>query len=129
MTVEGEEEDIFIPAAQTNGALHKDTVQITLSKNSSGKRKEGTVTKILSRGTEQLVCTYEKSKNFGFAVPDNPRFAQDIFIPLERSKGAVSGHKVVVEITDYGKNGKKPEGKVVEIIGHINDPGQISCPL
>ena len=123
VTVEGEEEDIFIPAAQTNGALHKDTVQITLSKNSSGKRKEGTVTKILSRGTEQLVCTYEKSKNFGFAVPDNPRFAQDIFIPLERSKGAVSGHKVVVEITDYGKNGKKPEGKVVEIIGHINDPG------
>ena len=95
VTVEGEEEDIFIPAAQTNGALHKDTVQITLSKNSSGKRKEGTVTKILSRGTEQLVCTYEKSKTFGFAVPDNPRFAQDIFIPLERSKGAVSGHKVV----------------------------------
>jgi len=123
VTVEGEEEDIFIPGTQTNGALHMDTVQITLSKNSSGKRKEGTVTKILSRGTEQLVCTYEKSKNFGFAVPDNPRFAQDIFIPLERSKGAVSGHKVVVEITDYGKNGKKPEGKVVEIIGHINDPG------
>ncbi len=65
----------------------------------------------------------KKVKTFGFAVPDNPRFAQDIFIPLERSKGAVSGHKVVVEITDYGKNGKKPEGKVVEIIGHINDPG------
>ena len=123
VTVEGEEEDIFIPGTQTNGALHRDTVQITLSKNSSGKRKEGTVTKILSRGTEQLVCTYEKSKTFGFAVPDNPRFAQDIFIPQERSKGAVSGHKVVVEITDYGKNGKKPEGKVVEIIGHINDPG------
>ena len=54
VTVEGEEEDIFIPAAQTNGALHKDTVQITLSKNSSGKRKEGTVTKILSRGTASL---------------------------------------------------------------------------
>ena len=123
VTVEGEGEDIFIPGTQTNGALHMDTVQITLSKNSSGKRKEGTVTKILSRGTEQLVCTYEKSKTFGFAVPDNPRFAQDIFIPQERSKGAVSGHKVVVEITDYGKNGKKPEGKVVEIIGHINDPG------
>ena len=123
VTVEGEEEDIFIPAAQTNGALHMDAVQIELSANSGGKRKEGTVTKILSRGTAQLVCTYEKSKTFGFAVPDNPRFAQDIFIPQERSKGAVSGHKVVVEITDYGKNGKKPEGKVVEIIGHINDPG------
>ena len=123
VTVEGEEEDIFIPADQTNGAFHMDTVQVAIARTSSGKRKEGTVVKIVARGTTQLVCTYEKSKTFGFAVPDNQRFAQDIFIPAERSKGAVSGHKVVVEITDYGKNGKKPEGKVVEIIGHINDPG------
>ena len=123
VTVEGEEEDIFIPADQTNGALHTDTVQVAIARTSGGKRKEGTVVKIVARGTTQLVCTYEKSKTFGFAVPDNQRFAQDIFIPAERSKGAVSGHKVVVEITDYGKNGKKPEGKVVEIIGHINDPG------
>ena len=56
-------------------------------------------------------------------MPDNQKLAQDIFIPIERSKGAVDGHKVVVEITDYGKNGKKPEGKIVEILGHINDPG------
>ena len=123
VTVEGEEEDIFIPADQTNGAFHMDTVQVAIARTSGGKRKEGTVVKIVARGTTQLVCTYEKSKTFGFAVPDNQRFAQDIFIPVERSKGAVSGHKVVVEITDYGKNGKKPEGKVVEIIGHINDPG------
>ena len=57
MTVEGEEEDIFIPAAQTNGALHKDTVQITLSKNQQWKAQRGNGDKILSRGTEQLVCT------------------------------------------------------------------------
>ena len=123
VTVEGEEEDIFIPADQTNGAFHMDTVQVAIARTFGGKRKEGTVVKIVARGTTQLVCTYEKSKTFGFAVPDNQRFAQDIFIPAERSKGAVSGHKVVVEITDYGKNGKKPEGKVAEIIGHINDPG------
>ena len=91
------------------------------SENSTGR--EGTITKIISRGTTRIVCTYEKSKTFGFAVPDNPKFGSDIFIPQERSKGAVSGHKVVVEITDYGKEGRKPEGKVVEIIGHINDPG------
>lgn len=129
VTVEGEEEDIFIPGTQTNGALHMDTVQITLSKNSSGKRKEGTVTKILSRGTEQLVCTYEKSKTFGFAVPDNPRFAQDIFIPQERSKGAVSGHKVVVEITDYGKTAKSRREKSLRSSDISTIRGQTSCPL
>ena len=123
VTVEGEDEDIFIPESQINGALHMDTVQVSVSPATRGKRREGTIMKIVSRGTVKLVCRYEQSKNFGFAVPDNQRFAQDIFIPIERSKGAVAGHKVVVEITDYGKNGRKPEGKVVEILGHINDPG------
>lgn len=125
VTVEGETEDIFIPETQVNGALHGDTVQVVLStgKVAEGKRKEGTVVKILARGTVQVVGTFQKSKNFGFVVPDNAKFVQDIFVPLERSKGAVDGHKVVVELTDYGKKNRKPEGKVVEIIGHINDPG------
>lgn len=124
VTVEGQEEDIFIPESQVNGAFHKDTVQVTLLRGESkGKRREGMITKIVSRGMNQIVCTYEKNKTFGFAVPDNPKFGKDIFVPQERSKGAVSGHKVVVEITDFGGNGRKPEGKVVEILGHINDPG------
>lgn len=124
VTVEGEDEDIFIPESQVNGAFHGDTVQVTLTRaEGHGRRREGQITKILTRGVSRIVCTYEKSKTFGFAVPDNPRFGQDIFIPQERSKGAVSGHKVVVELTDFGGNGKKPEGKVVEILGHVNDPG------
>ena len=123
VSIEGEEEDIFIPKSQVHGAFHMDTVQVAITSENTGRRREGTITKIISRGTTRIVCTYEKSKTFGFAVPDNPKFGSDIFIPQERSKGAVSGHKVVVEITDYGKEGRKPEGKVVEIIGHINDPG------
>ena len=51
------------------------------------------------------------------------RIGTDIFVPSERSKGAVSGHKVVCEITDYGKDNRKPEGKIIEILGHVNDPG------
>ncbi len=130
VTVEGEPEDIFIPEAQTKGAMHMDRVAIAVSPVATGKRKEGVVLEILERGMKQIVGTYEESKNFGFVVPDNPKFAQDIFIPKEHSKGAVSGHKVVAEITNYGdqKGGrrsapKNPEGKVVEILGHINDPG------
>ena len=123
VSIEGEDADIFIPEKAVNGAFHMDTVQVEVVSETSGKRREGKIIKILKRGVVQIVCTYEKSKTFGFAVPDNPKFGSDIFIPQERSKGAVSGHKVVVEITDYGKEGKKPEGKVVEILGHINDPG------
>ena len=123
VSVEGETEDIFIPESQVNGAMHMDTVEVTVSPVTTGRRREGTVVKILERGMKQVVCTYEQSKTFGFAVPDNPKFGSDIFIPQERSKGAVSGHKVVVEVTSYGKKDRKPEGKVVEILGHINDPG------
>ena len=123
VAIEGEEEEIFIPADYVNGALHTDVVEVVILPVTTGKRKEGKIVRIVERGMKQIVCTYESSENFGFAVPDNPRFGKDIFIPKERSKGAVSGHKVVVELTSYGKPGKKPEGKVVEIIGHINDPG------
>lgn len=123
--IEGEEEDIFIPESQTNGAMDGDTVQVALAaqRSADGRRREGVVVKILQRGITRVVGTFQKSKNFGFVVPDNVKVGQDVFIPLERSKGAVDGHKVVVEITDYGNEKKKPEGKVVEIIGHSNDPG------
>lgn len=123
VTVEGWTDDIFIPAEYVNGAMHQDTVEIEISPINTGRRKEGKIISIIERGMKQIVCTYEASENFGFAVPDNPRFGKDIFIPKEKSKGAVSGHKVVVEITNYGKGGKNPEGKVIEIIGHIDDPG------
>ncbi len=125
VTVEGETEDIFIPESQINGAIHGDFVQITLqdAKAVQGRRREGTVVKILRRGITQAVGTFQKNKNFGFVIPDNLKLGQDIFIPQEYSKGAVDGHKVVVEITDYGNERKKPEGKIIEIIGHINDPG------
>ena len=123
VSIEGEADDIFIPESETHGAMHLDTVEIAVSPVATGRRKEGKVLQIIERGMKQIVCTFQLNKNFGFAVPDNPKFSSDIFIPLERSKGAVDGHKVVVEITDYGRKGKNPEGKVVEILGHINDPG------
>ena len=123
VTVEGETEDIFIPGDKVNGAMHMDTVEIAVLPTTSGKRKEGAVLKVIERGMKHVVCTYEASENFGFAVPDNTRFGSDIFIPKGKSMGSVAGHKVVVEVTSYGKKDKKPEGRVVEIIGHINDPG------
>ena len=121
--IEGQEEDYFIPEDKVNGAFHKDTVQVALLGAREGKRQEAQIVKILSRGITQVVGTYDASRNFGFVVPDNSKLSQDIFVPKERSKGAVSGHKVVVEITDYGNAKKSPEGKVVEILGHVNDPG------
>lgn len=125
VTIEGETDDIFIPEKETNGALHGDTVEILLTASPEGKRKEGKIVKIAERGTAKIVGLYQmaKGKHYGFVIPDNQRFLQDIFVPEERAKGAVDGHKVVVELTSYGSDNAKPEGKIVEILGHVNDPG------
>ncbi len=121
--VEGYEEDFFIPDDKTGGAFHMDRVQIAFLAGRRGQRREAEIVRILERGTKQLVGTYEQSQNFGFVIPDNGKIGMDIFVPKERSKGAVTGHKVVVELTSYGDGQHKPEGRVVEILGHINDPG------
>ncbi len=122
--IEGREDDLYIPENCINGAFHKDTVKVTLLPVQHGKRQEAQVVEIIARGMKQVVGTFDKSnQNYGFVIPDNEKIGTDIFVPTERSKGAVSGHKVVCEITDYGKDNRKPEGKVVEILGHVNDPG------
>ena len=99
------------------------SVALSSGRVSTGKRREGEVVKVLRRGIAKVVGTFQKNKNFGFVIPDNIKLGQDIFIPAEYSKGAVDGHKVVAQITDYGSDRKNPEGKITEIIGHINDPG------
>ena len=123
--VEGLEKDIFIPEAETGGAFHTDEVMVEITESNEGSRKnmEGRIIKILARGMKTLVGTYEKNKNSGFVLPDNQKIPVDIYVPKERSKGAITGHKVVVKLTDYGKDNKSPEGIVTEILGHINDPG------
>lgn len=121
--VEGCEQDFFISESEVNGAFHKDKVQIELLKGQHGKRQEAKITAILSHELTRIVGTYDNAGSFGFVIPDNEKLSSDIFVPKERSKGAVTGHKVVVELTDYGDARHKPEGKVIEILGHINDPG------
>lgn len=116
-------EDIFIPANAQNGALHKDLVEALPTPGREGRRQEGMVVKILARGVTELVGTFERHKNFGFVIPDDKKISKDIFVPLERSKGAASGQKVVAAITDYGGKNRKPEGKVKEILGHLHEPG------
>ena len=122
--VEGEDDDIFIPGSYTKSTLDGDTVQVLVKKEGGeGKRREGQVLNILERGNSVLVGTYTRSRNFGFVTPDNQKFTKDIYVAKAESKGAVTGHKVVVEITDFGDEQRKPEGRVLEILGHVNDPG------
>lgn len=124
VTVEGEPEDIFIPAPYTGGAFHKDVVKVKISREShgEGKRREGVVVKVLERGTKTLVGTFMKSRSFGFVRPDDTHYGQDVFISKKDCDAAMNNDKVVVELLNYGTRDKKPEGRIVEIIGNTDDP-------
>ena len=125
VTVEGMGQDVFIPEDRTGAALHGDRVQIVVESQDrgDGRRAEGSVLKVLEHANKEVVGYYQKSKGFGFVIPDNQKISKDIFIPQGCDMGAVTGHKVVARVKDFGDANHKPEGVVTEILGHVNDPG------
>ena len=124
VSVEGQEKDIFIKASDTKNAFYHDKVKVVVTLPQKGDRRaEGKIIEIVDHEVKTLVGTYQKNKNFGFVVPDNQKISCDIFVSKEHEQGAVTGSKVVVKITDYGTHTKNPEGRITEVIGHIDDPG------
>ncbi len=123
VTIEGREGDVFVAPDHTGDAMDGDTVQVVVEEETKNHKAEAIVVKILNRANETVIGTFEKNKRFGFVVPDNPRITVDVFIPEGADMGAVTGHKVVVKLTSYGGGRKNPEGHVIQILGHVNDPG------
>lgn len=125
VTVPESESDIYISEDNTGGAFDQDEVEVVLTKTEGTKNREGKIVRILSRGITRVVGLYEKrqGREYGFVLPDNQKILKDVFIPAGMEKGAVNGQKVVAELTSYGEDGRKPEGRIVEIIGHVSDPG------
>lgn len=125
ITFEDEEkEDIFVPSKSVNGALDGDTVQFLIYKQKQGNKKaEAKIVKVLKRERETLVGTFQKSRNFGFVVPDDKSFATDIFISKKKCREAKNNDKVLVYITKYPTKGKNAEGEIMEILGNVNQAG------
>ena len=99
--VDGEDGDIFIPPDKTGSAHDKDKVLVNVLEVSTGRSREGEIVSILERADDHITGTFQRAKTYGFVIPDNRKFGSDIFIPHGFTKGAVTGHKVVVEMTDF----------------------------
>ena len=118
------EEDLFIPSNSVNGALDGDIVQVVIYKQKEGtKRAEAKVVRIVKREKETVVGIFQKSKNFGFVVPDDKKFATDIFISKKKCKEAKNNDKVIAKILKYPEHGKNAEGEIIEILGNVNEAG------
>ncbi|GAB4072864.1 ribonuclease R [Barrientosiimonas marina] len=117
--------DIYIHHSDLASAMNNDLVMVRIEKwnRDAGNRPEGTVIRILERATHQIVGTFEDNQSFGFVIADDKRIPNDIFIPKDRTGGAVSGHKVIVHITKFPEGQMSAEGEIIHILGHKNDPG------
>lgn len=119
-----EKDDIFVPSQFVGNALNGDTVEIKIIKEKSDeKRAEGKIIKVLKREKETVVGTFQKSKNFGFVVPDDKKFNTDIFISKNHCKKAKNNDKVVAQILKYPEKGKNAEGEIIEVLGNVNQAG------
>ena len=125
--VESDEEftqDLFIPKDDINGALHNDRVMAEIVTTATeDKRAEGKVIKIIKREVTRVVGLFQENKSFGFVVPDDKKFNQDIFIPKRGFNGAKNDDKVVCEITLWPQENRKPEGKIIEVLGKKGERG------
>ncbi len=122
--VEGREGDVFIPESYVSNAYDGDIVMVQIFREGDGKKRcEGKIIKVIERKNETVVGTFTRNNHYGFVVVDREKFTSDVYIPKGKTMDAVTGHKVVVEIEDFGDGIKNPEGKIIEILGHSNDPG------
>ena len=120
--IDNREEDIYVSENNLNGAIHGDIVLVEIISKKTAKDVEGRILRVVKRPVTRYVGEINFRKNNGYVTLDDKKVKVEIEVKKEDSLNAVDGHKVVVEL---GKkiNNHKYQGKVVEIIGHKNDPG------
>jgi len=121
--VDGLTDDVYVSADNMNGAIHDDVVLVEITSKMNIDRIEGRVLKIIERKIKRYIGLINFDKNgLGHITLDDSKIKLNIEVPREKSLNAVDGHKVVVEI-DKQLGNNRCIGHVVEIIGHVNDPG------
>lgn len=119
-----DERDLYIQSKDVNGAMHGDRVMAEVTREASGfKRAEGKIVQIIKREVTQIVGTFKEHEHFGFVVPKEKELRTDVYIQEKYFNGAKEDDVVVVEILQWSKDNKKPEGKIVEVLGNKNNRG------
>ena len=124
-------EEITIPESQTSTAMHGDRVlvrrEVRAEARTGGSREPvtGSVIRILERAKKQIVGTLQRTKEFLYVIPDDPRLPQDVYVPPPRDVGrpAYPGDKVVVELLRWESRHSNPEGEIIEVLGAPDEEG------
>lgn len=121
--------EIVIPENATSTALHGDRVLVRRDVKPKGRAKgesdTGAVVRILERKRTTLVGTLQRTRQFLYVVPDDPRIPHDVLVPPPRDVGrpANIGDKVVVELVNWESRNTNPEGEIIEVLGPPDEEG------
>ena len=119
--VDTDGESIFVHRRDFKDAVSGDTVLVKINDEGKKSRKrEGEIVRVVKRAKNRILGVFEKSRDFGFVVP-REKFGKDIFITRKNRGNAKDGDLVVVEVTFWGAPGRKPEGKIVDVLGDAYD--------
>ncbi len=115
--IEDKSGDVLVRPGDFNTALNGDTVRVRIVReNLASKRKEGRITEVVARKQNEFIGHIQLSTNFAFFVPNTDKPMPDLFIPLDKLKGAKHKDKVVARLVEWGKDDKKPIGEVVSVL-------------
>lgn len=118
-----EKPDIFIPPHCVGPAMNNDRVIAKITKPGFGRKPEGEIVKIVEHANNKVVGIFHYNGDFAFVTPDDKHVGQDVYIMRKDFNGAKPDQKVVVEITTWPKDGRKAEGRIVEVLGNVGDVG------
>ncbi len=116
-------QDVFISPKNMSDAAHHDCVKVMLLAQPVNKLPEGKVIEVLTRGHDKIVGTFREKKTGNYVIPDELKISRDILISEKNRGKAQDGQKVVTEIIQWGDAHRRVEGKIVDILGHPDQPG------
>ena len=119
-----QDEEVYISKENSLKALNGDRVLIEIiEEKNKVKKAEGKIVRILKHEKDTVVGIFQNNKTFGFVIPDDKNFGTDIYISKKNFGKARNNHKVLVKITKYPEKDKKAEGKIIEVLGNVNEAG------
>ncbi|MGX5663749.1 ribonuclease R [Diaphorobacter nitroreducens] len=115
--------DIYLPANEMRAVLHKDRVRVRIARQDRRGRPEGRVVEILERPPQPIIGRLLQESGVWLVAPEDKRYGQDVLIPKGATGAAATGQVVVVELTEPPALFGQPVGRVVEVLGEVDDPG------
>ncbi len=117
------ESDIYLPPNEMRAVLHKDRVKVRIVRSDRKGRPEGRVVEIIERAKQPIIGRLLQESGIWIVVPEDKRFGQDVLIPKAATGSATAGQVVVVELTEVPALYSQPVGRVIEVLGEVDDPG------